>query len=239
MSAELRTSIRTALVALGLALFCMWASVRTTAGQAGVVVRPDPDVLSLATGADGAVILRFENVQNLYGLEAHLTFDPAIVEVLDLDASKPGVQVQIADWLAGGFVATNQVDNSTGKIDIAATLINPALPIDGAGSIATISFRGKLEGVSPLTLDSIILATRDSDVITSQAQNGRIGVSADGRFPESEPSAPTASVPAQPVAAPSTSPVPAGANLLNLVTFLSIVAFLVALATFVYAIRSR
>ena len=237
MRVPVRTSVCVLLRGTFLAVLCAIAFGMVAMGQDGVQVRPAPDALGLATSAEGAVALRFENVQDLYGVEAHLTFDPAIVEVVDADPSKSGVQVHLGEWLNNSFVAVNQADNSAGKIDIAATLVNPAPPVSGEGNIATITFRGKVQGISPLTLESIILVTRDSDVIASQSQNGRIGVSADGRFPETEPSAPAAAGAAQTADAASSSPFPAGLNLLNLVTFLSIVAFLIALATFVYAVR--
>jgi len=228
--------MRQAITAAMFAVVCVLTSALASAAQSSVIVRPDPVALGLKSGTEGAVVLRFENVEALYGLEAHLTFDPNIVEVVDADAAKPGVQLQAADWLKDGFVATNQADNSIGKIDFAATLINPALPISGTNSFATINFRAKQDGVSPLTIDNAILVTRDADVIGSIAQNGRVGVSVDGSFPESKPAAAGAAQAAS--SAPPAATASRG-SLLPFVAFLSIVAFLVALGLLVYAITTN
>jgi len=64
--------------------------------------------------------------------------------------------------LQDGFVAVNRADNSRGRIDFAATLLNPALPVSGdrAVAVAEITFRGREAGVSALSLIAAILSTR-------------------------------------------------------------------------------
>jgi hypothetical protein len=220
------------------ALAAKWSLLATfaAAAQAGVVVRPDPPVMALMPQAQGTAVVLVENVADLYGLEAHLTFDPNIVEVVDSDAARPGVQVGVADWLEGGFVATNQADNRAGKIDLAATLVNPAPPYSGTGPFMSITFKAKQNGISPLSIAGATLVTRDADVIAAQLQEGSIGISADGSFPVAKPPAPGAGV-----AAAAAIPAPGAAagrgSLLSLAAFLSIVAFMAASAVLVYAIK--
>ncbi len=86
-----------------------------------------------------------------------------------------------------------------------------------------------------MTIDSALLVTRDADAIESTAQNGRIGVAADGRLRQPETAAPAAVAPAT-----SGAPGPAATEspLLALAAFLSIVAFLVAVVVLVYAMIS-
>jgi hypothetical protein len=206
---------------------CTLVAVMAAAAQGSAIARPEPLALALQPAAQATAVLLLENVTDLYGLEAHLTFDPNVVEVVDADAAKPGAQLLVADWLKNGFVATNQADNATGKIDFAATLINPAPPFSGSGHFATITFAAKQNGVSPLALDSALFVTRDADVIAVALQKGSIGVSADGTFPAPDRAAGAAAI---------ILPGAAGGSLLPIVTLLSVFSFLGALAVLVYAL---
>ena len=58
------------------------------------IVRPDPLVAVVPVGGQVVVNLYVENVQNLYGADIRISFDPAILEVVDADPSVAGVQVQ-------------------------------------------------------------------------------------------------------------------------------------------------
>jgi hypothetical protein len=169
------------LILIALALL-MTLPASSVAG-AQPTLRPDPPALGLRSGEQGMISLQVADVQNMYGLEFHLTFDPNIVEVADADASKPGVQIKPGDWFKNSFVATNKADNTTGKIDFAVTLLNPAPPVSGDGVTATITFRAKNNGTSPLKVEKAILASRDGKEIKSVWQDGAIGVSPMGQAP--------------------------------------------------------
>ena len=105
------------------------STAQAQAGQA--TVRPDPLVLELVPGEQGRVNILILDVQALYAGEFHLVFDPAVLEVVDADPEQAAVQVEPADWWKDGFVAVNRVDNAAGRIDFAATLLNPAGPVSG------------------------------------------------------------------------------------------------------------
>jgi hypothetical protein len=83
-----------------------------------------------------------ENVTNLYGLEVHLKYDPAVLEAQDVKADQEGVQIEPGALLSvdNGFVVANQVNPAEGKITYAITLLNPAPPVNGNGPVARISF---------------------------------------------------------------------------------------------------
>ncbi len=159
------------------------AAPALTAANSAAVLRPDPVSLGLKPGDQGSIAIRADAVQNMYGVEFHLTFDPNIVQVVDADASKPGVQLQPGDFLQGGFAAVNKADNVAGTIDYAATLLNPAPPQSGGGVIATITFKAKANGTSPLKVTKAIFATRKAEEIKSEWQDGAIGVSPLGGAP--------------------------------------------------------
>ena len=158
------------------------AGEKATASQS--VIRPDPLLFGLKPAAQIAVSIVFENVQSLYGLEIHLAFDPRVVEVLDADAGREGVQIEPAGWWRNGFVAVNTADNASGRIDFAATLLNPALPVRGNQIIAVITFRALEAGDSALSIESAILSTREAVEIPYITRAGGIGVNPEGRAPD-------------------------------------------------------
>ena len=168
------------LIAALLLLFALIAAP-AAAAQSGTVLRTDPPAISLAPGAETSVALRFEEVEGLYGLEIHLTFDPALVEVVDADPDQAGVQIAAASWWQDGFVAANVADNETGRIDFAATLINPAEPRSGGDTFATITLRGKSGGSGALAIESAILASREAEVIPAELQDAALTVSGAGQ----------------------------------------------------------
>lgn len=155
----------------------------TAFAEASATLRTDPQSLGLKPGETGTVTIRASDVQNMYGVEFHLTFDPNIVEVVDADAAKPGAQIAQGDWLKNSFVAVNKADNAAGKIDYGVTLLNPAPAVSGSGVIATITFKAKGNGTSPLRIDKAILASRDGKEIKSAWQDGAVGVSMLGQAP--------------------------------------------------------
>jgi hypothetical protein len=153
------------------------------AADDNAIVHPDPLSVGMRGGEEKDISIRVDNVKNMYGIELQLKFDPKVVQVRDADPSKDGTQIAVGDWLDGGFVAANQVDNAKGTISFAATLLNPAPPVSGDGTVATIDFRAKADGTSPLKISKALLATRDAAEIKSQVQDGAIGVSALAQAP--------------------------------------------------------
>ncbi len=211
------------LVALAIVVLGVFSPRYAGAAQSTAVVRPDPALLELKPGSDGSVALWFENAQDLYGLEVHLTFDPDLVQVVDSGSGQSGVQLQAADWLKDAFVAANRADNASGKIDFAATLLSPSPPVSGSKAFVTITLRARQAGVSLLKISSAILATRDGQVIQSQWQDGQVRVSGEGQAP------PTSSPPTG-GGSTRTGLILAGAG---------VVVLLGALAVLFYALRSR
>jgi hypothetical protein len=161
--------------------------VTTPAGQVNLGF--DPSTLGLKPGARGKVSLLVENVQGLYGIEFHLTFDPDILAVIDADPQEDGVQIMPEVWWKDGFVAVNKVDNGSGRIDFAATLLRPALAISGKRRIASITFAARKTGTSKIQVGSAILSTRNAEAIRFLKQDGTIGVNQAGKAPETQTSA--------------------------------------------------
>ena len=103
-------------------------------------------VLEVAVGQTAPLSVAVTDVQGLYGLEIHLRFDPAVVQVADADPGKEGIQVAAGDFLSADFVAQNRVDNQAGTIDYAVTQVNPKEPRSGSGTLLLIRFQGGAAG---------------------------------------------------------------------------------------------
>ena len=102
--------------------------------------------MDIPAGQTAPLPVNVSDIQGLYGFEIHLSFDPAVVEVVDADAGTPGIQVKVGDFLAPDFVVLNRADNQTGKIDFGLTQMNPHEAKSGSGTLFTISFPGTDDG---------------------------------------------------------------------------------------------
>lgn len=82
------------------------------------------------------------------GLALHLTFDPAVAQIVDADQNgKNGVQVEAnEEWL--GQVELNQADNQTGAIylTVIQTDCVPLFDTDGWRPVAAVIWQGVKEG---------------------------------------------------------------------------------------------
>lgn len=137
----------------------------TGSAQEGATVRLEP--LPGQKGADVMTLaIRIENATRLYGVEVHLAFDPARLQVQDADPAKEGVQIQAGDFPSPDFVVQNQADNTKGTIDYAVTQLAPRQPVDGSGVLATVTVKGK--DTSSLTFVEAKLANPDGLEIPSQ-----------------------------------------------------------------------
>lgn len=121
-----------------------------TLAQSGtrVYLQPVESTAGLLT-----VDVMVENVTDLYGLEIHLKYDPALLEVQDSKTDQEGVQVESGALLpvAQGFVVANQVNQGQGTILYALTLLNPAPAVQGSGPVARITF--KILQAAPTTIN--------------------------------------------------------------------------------------
>ena len=148
-------------------------------------------VLEVAVGQTAPLSVAVADVQGLYGLEIHLRFDPAVVQVADADPGKDGIQVAAGDFLSADFVAQNRADNQAGTVDYAVTQVNPKEPKSGSGILLLIRFQGGAAGrATQLEVTNGILATRDGDVIPVTFKSGEVrvkGSSAAGYTPTTSP----------------------------------------------------
>lgn len=195
-------------VVLGISLL----SVHSTLAQGAALVHLAPDPVLVGAGQTVAVEVRVENVQDLYGLDFRLRFDPSVVEVVDADTTTEGIQVRPGGLLHPDLIVRNVADNTGGTIWFALTQLNPSEAVTGSGIAFVILFRGKRAGFgSPLEFTYQKMATREGEVLSASTQDGEIRVVEEAQAPPTPTQAPTlppptAVIPMETVAQPPASP---------------------------------
>ncbi len=124
----------------------------------GVVARPayaaDPVVsigdgpVIIPSGGTAALPVRIADAKDLYGFELRVRFDPAVVEVVDADPLRAGVQVGHGNFLALDFLVRNRADNETGTVEYVLSQLSPSAPKSGDGVLLTLYLKGKAAGRS-------------------------------------------------------------------------------------------
>ena len=149
----------------------------------GTMVVIDPQNSEVAVGATRTVNIRIENVEGLYGAEVHLTFDPALLEVVDADQGLSGVQIQPGSFITPDFTGQNAVDQAAGKIGFAIAQMPPQEAVSGSGVFATVTFKGKAAGDSAISLTSALLSDQSGNFINASTQGGTIAVTGEEATP--------------------------------------------------------
>lgn len=153
------------LAALSLLTFLLLAA--TARANRGAGVRLSAERLNLGTGNQTTVDILADDVPSVYGVDVRLRFDPAQLEVVDSDASTPGIQLAHGDFIdpAQSFILQNRADNVAGTIDYALTLLHPAAPAQGDGILARITFRAKVDGWTTVSLEQALFGTQTGQTI--------------------------------------------------------------------------
>lgn len=147
------------------------------------IASPSAATVSINPSAPGVsgcntldVYVDITGVTGLYALDLRITFNPAVVEVVDADLSTPSIEIEPVNDpglnFKAGFTVRNDVNNAAGTIWYVATQTAPSLPAAGSGHVAHIRLRARNNGSSPISLTDIQLATRDGEQITASAVNG-------------------------------------------------------------------
>jgi hypothetical protein len=168
------------LIVLATLATCSLAFLFTRAPSAATgvtVVRFDLPAMPVAAGSVFAVKVQLDNVSGLAGDEVHISYNPAILEVQDADPSRAGVQVKLESFLKPDFVAQNLVESDEGRVSFAAVQLPPNRPVSGSGVLATIAFKAKTGGSSPLTFDTVLLSGENGTSIKYTVQNSQVVVS--------------------------------------------------------------
>ena len=169
---------RFSLVLLGCAVLCAWAIGSATAQGASMWL--EPASLDLAVGDVTTVDIRVQNVTELAGAAVHLTFDPAVLEVVDADSSVDGVQITHGDFLRPDFIVQNAADGAAGTVDYAIACMSLDNAVSGDGVLARITFRGLARGETTIDMQGVLLADKDGQPIEVETDSSRVVVGGAG-----------------------------------------------------------
>lgn len=125
-----------------LIVFAISLTGTSASAQNAAVVRVDPSALSAQVNDSVNLSIKVDNIANLTAFELHLSFNPNVLEV---------VQVTNGGFVAADFSAQNIFDNAAGTLDYAVAQLNRS-PAQGNGTLLNIAFRAKANGISTVTL---------------------------------------------------------------------------------------
>lgn len=175
-------------VLLGLVVACNTpgpnsATPSPTSRQAKISIQPAQQDAQI--GDVFTVTVFIENITSLAGAEIHLAFDSNILEVVDGQPNQLGVQVADGSLLVADLVPANVADNTLGSIDYAVLQLNRP-SAEGSGILASIQFRGKAPGTSPITFRSVeyapsgvLLADKTGQPLPVMAAPGQVTIRGD------------------------------------------------------------
>lgn len=169
-------------LAVAIILNLLWVQVLPSPvwGQnTEATLRVLPPALEITAGQTVDIAVAVEDVTELYGFDIAVAYDPAIVEVMDLDPEEDGIQLALGVFLDPGFVIFNQADNSLGQLRLVMTQLSPSTPKSGDGNLVVIRFRGRQTGQTPLLLLTGELAQRDGTTFEPEWVDGELTVAAE------------------------------------------------------------
>lgn len=182
---------------------------RPLANAAGTIVHVTPAHIDVGVGQTGDVSIAIVDVVDLYGAGFVVGFNPNIAEIVDVDPLLGGIQIFPGSFPGPsgqpGSVLTNSADNVAGMVWYEFTLLEPAVPVSGSGTLATIRFIGKVPGATSVLIQSANLTDQSGGEIDATFVDGTVSVYA-GPEPTSTPTVtPTPGTPT-PTATPTWTP---------------------------------
>ena len=143
-----------------LILFCVvFCPIQTVSSQNSAAVRVMPSQVSTSLGESFIVTISLSYVQNLYGLEVILNWNPAVLRATTVDI-RLGVEsfsdgvLHESSYSPPIFIAESNITQTKGEYRLVATSMSPAPSFNGSGNIVRIAFYPIDLGDSVLDLES-------------------------------------------------------------------------------------
>ncbi len=128
-----------------------------------------PAVVQLDIGQSATVMVdATSSAEAIYGAQFEVRFNPAVLSIL-FAGPGPLLSGNGQEDQAGGFFKHFGIDNASGTLLFASTLLSPAAPSGGAGDVAQMMVFCKAKGRSPLDISSPVLANATGEEILSQS----------------------------------------------------------------------
>ena len=147
------------LLLLGIALLLSQAAlVEAAPGTAGGALADDvaqvgfvPGGASVVTGQQVTLTVEVGAVEELGAVFYRIDFDPTLLEVVDVNPYKPGIQIYAAEIFAGRDTGEyfHEVNNVAGIITYSIGIQGVGQdPVSGPGVLGRVVFEGKASGTS-------------------------------------------------------------------------------------------
>jgi hypothetical protein len=179
-----------------------WPGSGHSAAQAGVLTLScHLPSASVPVAGQTELFLEIQNVQNLYGYELVLRYDPTLIEFVDAEPLREGVNTQLSNFLSPDFVVLNDID-PPGELWLNLTQIDPTAARSGSSPLARAIVTGLQDGIANFTITDLILYDVAGNEIPYQVQNCALQVGP----PPSPTESPTLPPGTPTLAPPTTTP---------------------------------
>lgn len=119
----------------------------------------------LAPSEDGSALeIWVDDVADLAGIDVAVQFDPAKMQVADVDSEAEGIQIHTGEAPSPDFVADNSVDNENGVVRYAAIRIPPSTAYTGTGRVATIQWASGFD-ITSISFGEVKMANSKGEAI--------------------------------------------------------------------------
>lgn len=143
-----------------------------TAPEALLSLQPESATVAYANTTDLA--LQLDNATDVFGIDVALSFDPAVLAVVDANPTQTGIQIFSGTCPQPDSVLTNEANNEAGTISYIVTQLNPTPGCDG-GNVATIQLQCiAVDATSLVTITASQIATSGGMKITHTTSNAEI-----------------------------------------------------------------
>ncbi len=136
----------------------------------------DPYTQTVGSGSVFTIALKARRMVDLYGGQVAVTFDPAVLQVVDQDPGRPGAQVKPGDFPKPDTVLRNAANSSAGRLEYYFTLTGEKPGVSGQGTVAHLVLRGIGPGPSLLAITDTVLSDPQSLAIPIKTENALITV---------------------------------------------------------------
>jgi hypothetical protein len=136
------------------------------------------ETYEIQPGSRVEVPVQIEDVQDLYGIDIKIKFDPEVIKIDDADPETEGTQPALGTFLDAGLTLFDTADNEEGVIRFVMSQVNPSEPKSGEGNILILYVQGLAEGKSNLEITLLELSTRAGEAISAEPVDGKVTVSA-------------------------------------------------------------
>ncbi|HNB51511.1 MAG TPA: cohesin domain-containing protein, partial [Anaerolineales bacterium] len=200
-----RTHLLVGILALVLlASFGLFQTIKAANESGSTLLAVNPATTNINPGETVTVTIDLAQAGSAFGIELEMTYDPAILQIVDADSGSSGTQITPGTCPAPDFIIQNTAYNLTGTVDYAVTQLS--LPGCAGGAVAQIAFQGLAPGNSAICFASSLIADSNGITITHTTQSGQINVGPTPTPTNTHTPTPTGSV--TPTNTPTFTPTP-------------------------------